>query len=138
MDRKGIVKQGQRIQIRGDASGDARDTRSILSDYDILKRAFSNAGAIVELQVPKANPPIRRRHNLVNAYCQNEAGQVRLYVYKSCPVTHDGMRLTALKKTGDYIEDDSKHYQHVTTAIGYGIVYEHNLSGAQKIGSSRR
>jgi PBSX family phage terminase large subunit len=135
---KGIVKPGQRILIRGDASGDARDTRSILSDYDILKRAFSNTGAIVELQVPKANPPIRRRHNLVNAYCQNEAGQVRLYVYKSCPVAHDGMRLTALKKTGDYIEDDSKHYQHVTTAIGYGIVYEHNLSGAQKIGSSRR
>lgn len=135
---KGIVKPGQRILIRGDASGDARDTRSILSDYDILKRAFSNAGAIVELQVPKANPPIRRRHNLVNAYCLNESGKHRLFVYNSCPVAHDGMRLTALKKTGDYVEDDSKHYQHVTTAIGYAVTYEHNNLGAQKIGSSRR
>jgi hypothetical protein len=135
---KGIVKPQQRIIIRGDASGEARDTRSIVSDYDILKRAFTNAGAIVELQVPLANPPIRRRHNLVNAYCLNEQGQHRLFVYKNCKVTHDGMRLTSLKKSGDYIEDDSKSYQHITTAIGYSVVYQHNLIGTQGVRSTTR
>lgn len=135
---KGIVKQGQRIIIRGDASGEARDTRSIVSDYDILKRAFTNAGAIVEMQVPLANPPIRRRHNLVNAYCLNEAGEHRLFVYKNCKVTHDGMRLTALKTSGDYIEDDSKSYQHITTAMGYSVVYQHNLIGFQGVRSTSR
>lgn len=135
---KGIVKPGQRIIIRGDASGEARDTRSIVSDYDILKRAFTNAGAIVEYQVPLANPPIRRRHNLMNAYCLNEQGHIRLYVYKNCKVTHDGMRLTALKKTGDYIEDDSKNYQHITTAMGYSVVYQHNLIGTQQVRSTNR
>lgn len=135
---KGIVKQGQRIIIRGDASGEARDTRSIVSDYDILKRAFTNAGAIVEMQVPLANPPIRRRHNLVNAYCLNEAGEHRLFVYKNCKVTHDGMRLTALKKSGDYLEDDSFHAQHITTAMGYSVVYQHNLIGFQGVRSTSR
>lgn len=135
---KGIVKQGQRILIRGDASGEARDTRSIVSDYDILKRAFTNAGAIVEMQVPLANPPIRRRHNLMNAYCLNEAGERRLFVYKNCKVTHDGMRLTALKKSGDYIEDDSYHAQHITTAMGYSVVYQHNLIGFQGVRSTAR
>jgi hypothetical protein len=136
----GFIRPGQKVIIRGDASGDARDTRSILSDYDIIKRAFSNAGAIVEMQVPKANPPIRRRHNLVNAYCLNEKGVNRLFVYKDCKVAHDGMRLTALKKSGDYVEDDgpSHPYQHITTAIGYSVVYEHNNIGSVMVGSSRR
>jgi hypothetical protein len=33
------------------------------------------------------------------------------------------MKLTSLKKGADYIEDDSKEYQHVTTSIGYRVVY---------------
>lgn len=137
---KGIVKYGQRIKVRGDASGGARDTRSIVSDYQILQRAFSNTGAIVELQVPQVNPPIRRRHNLVNAYCLNDMGDRRFFIYKNCKTAHDGMRLTALKKSGEYIEDDgpSHPYQHITTAIGYALVYEHNLIGAKQVESSRR
>lgn len=122
---KKVVTNGQKILIRGDATGGARDTRSILSDYDILQRAFSNAGAIVEMQVPKSNAPIRTRHNIVNAYCKNEAGEVRFFVYKKCKTVDQGMRLAALKKN-NYIEDDSKPYQHVTTAAGYAIIYEHN------------
>lgn len=135
---KPYLKPGTHIIIRGDASGEARDTRSVMSDYDILKRGFSNAGFRVDMQVPRANPPIRRRHNLVNGYCLNEKGQRRLFIYKSCPVAHDGMRLTALKKGGDMVEDDSKPYQHITTAIGYSVVYEHNALGTQLVGSSRR
>lgn len=135
---KGIHQHGCKLLIRGDASGDARDTRSILTDYDLIKKLFLNSGAIIEMQVPKSNPPIRKRHNLVNGYCLNVKGQRRLTVYKDAKVAHDGMRLTALKTNGDYIEDDSKSYQHVTTAIGYGIVYEHNNIGNAQVSSSRR
>ncbi|HNC40319.1 MAG TPA: phage terminase large subunit [Nitrosomonas sp.] len=135
---KGIVKQGQRIIIRGDASGDAKDTRSKLSDYDILRKKFAAVGAIVEFQVPRANPPVRRRHNLVNAYCLNDQGAIRLFVYEKAKTCHEGMRLTALKKGGDYIEDDSKPYQHVTTAIGYSVVYQHNLINTNQVYSSGR
>jgi len=73
------------------------------------------------LYVGLSNPPIRTRHNLVNSYCLNANGKRRLFVYEKAKTCDEGLRLTRLKPGGAYIEDDSKHYQHVTTAIGYGI-----------------
>ena len=70
-----------------------------------------------------SNPPIKTRHNIVNAYCLNHEKRIRFYIYKDAPVSDEGMRLVKLKKGGNYIEDDSKRYQHVTTAIGYGVHY---------------
>ena len=135
---RSYITHGARVLVHGDASGQARDTRSIVSDYDIIRRALANHGVNVTMEVPRENPPIRKRHNIVNAYCLNEAGARRLFIYNRCKVAHDGMRLSALKKSGDYIEDDSKPYQHITTAIGYSVVYEHNRLGTQAVGSSRR
>lgn len=135
---RGIFQKANKFIIHGDATGEARDTRSILSDYDIIKKFLQNGIIIHEMQVPRANPPVRTRHNRVNAYCLNEAGAVRLYVYKKAKTVHDGMRLTALKKGGDYVEDDSKPYQHVTTALGYGIVYDTNLIGLSRVSSNKR
>jgi hypothetical protein len=112
--------------IDGDATGAARSTKSKQSDYDIITKFMANyVGKHGRLRfkkkVPKSNPPIRKRHNIANAYCKNKAGQVRMFVYKNAPKLHEGMRLTALKKGGSYIEDDSKDYQHVTTAATYCI-----------------
>jgi hypothetical protein len=135
---RGIFKKSNRFIVHGDATGEARDTRSILSDYDIIRKFMQSIGVLHEIQVPRANPPVRTRHNRVNAYCLNEAGLTRLYIYKEAKTVHDGMRLTALKKGGDYVEDDSKPYQHVTTALGYGIVYDTNLIGIQKASSKRK
>ena len=127
---KGIFDHKNKIIIHGDATGQARDTRSIMSDYDLIKRFLNQHNIIYEMQVPRDNPPIRSRHNRVNAYCKNDLGQTRLSVYQGCGKIDEGFRLTALKKGGQYIEDDSKDYQHVTTAIGYGIIYDTNLTGA--------
>lgn len=113
--------------INGDATGKHKDTRSIHSDYDIIKKFLSNYrnkdgnNIKFEIRTPKSNPPIRKRHNLVNSYCENTLGERRLYVYKNAKTADEGLRLTALKKGGQYIEDDSKPYQHITTAIGYGL-----------------
>jgi hypothetical protein len=113
--------------LTGDASGKHNDTRSKKSDYGIIEKFFSNYQTEdnrpldFELKVSLGNPPIRARHNLVNAYCQNESGKIRLKVYKDAPTADKGLRLTQLKKGGKYIEDDSKEYQHISTAIGYGL-----------------
>jgi hypothetical protein len=53
---------------------------------------------------------------------RNAKGEVRLQVYKGCETLDKGFRLTHLKKGGQYLEDDSDFYQHVTTAAGYGIM----------------
>jgi hypothetical protein len=119
-----------RFRVFGDSSGKSRDTRSIKSDYDIIKEFLSNykrkdgSNLQFETLVPLANPPIRERHNLVNAQCQNALKEIKLFVYKDAAPLDEGLRLTKLKKGGNYIEDDSFRFQHVTTAVGYMIHYQ--------------
>jgi hypothetical protein len=113
--------------IYGDQTGEARHPAAKKSNYDIIVSFLANyrskTGHRVEFSrhLPKANPPIRERHNIVNGYCKNALGKTRLYVYRGAKVLDKGMRLTELKKGGQYIEDDSKPYQHVTTALGYHV-----------------
>lgn len=124
---RGLLDEPTRYRIFGDATGRSRDTRSKGSDYDIIRRFLSNYqgphGPVdFEMCVARSNPPIRTRHNKVNAYCKNSFGNHRLTIYKDCPTLDKGFRLTSLKKGGQYIEDDSKEFQHITTAAGYYIV----------------
>ena len=118
---RGIIVPGKAYELYGDASGKARHTSSTRSDYEIIKESFDRNGISYKYCVPLANPAIRTRHNTVNAYCRNALGQVRLYVH-NCPTVNDALRLTAFKKGGNIIEDDSKKYQHVGTALGYCLV----------------
>lgn len=119
------------FEIHGDATGGSRTTNSKWSNYDVINQFLNLYKSKVnpllkvnhKLLIPTQNPPIRERHNILNAYCKNAKGDVRLFIYKKCKTAHEGMRLTSLKKGAEYIEDDSKEYQHVTTAIGYRTVY---------------
>ena len=117
-----------KFYVCGDASGKNRDTRNKKSDYDIIKKFLDNyktkdgRSIVAEMLVPLANPALRSRHNRTNSYCENSLGERRLYVYEKCETVHEGMRLVQLKKGSDYIEDDTPAYQHVTTALGYGIM----------------
>lgn len=126
------------VIVHGDSTGGARDTRSIMSDYDLIQKFLANSNIKFEMQVPRSNPPVRNRHNRVNSYCCNDLGLVRLFVYDGAETVDEGLRLTALKKGGQYIEDDSKEFQHITTALGYGIVYDSNSKGLEKISSQRK
>jgi hypothetical protein len=124
----GILDHYTDYIIHGDATGASKSSKSKTSDYDIIKKYLSNYrgkhGRITfQMQVPKSNPPVRERHNTVNGLCRSQSGKTRLYVYKSCPTLHKGFKLTQLRKGGNYVEDDSKPYQHVTTAAGYGLHY---------------
>lgn len=140
----GVLDHNCRYIINGDATGKAKSSKSKKSDYDIINNYLSkyrrpDGEAIdYEIDVPSANPPIKTRHNLVNAYCRNAAGRVRLFVYKKCKMANKGMRMTALKPGAAYIEDDSKPYQHITTAIGYHIVsVDRNYKSTSGVRSNR-
>jgi len=129
MESRGYFKKYNRYIIHGDASGNAKDTRSFGTDYEIIEKFLANVTPRIafENRVPRRNPSIRDRHNCVNGYLQNALGKTKLFVYKNCPIVDEGFRLTMLKDRGQYLEDDSKHYQHCTTAIGYGVMYEAEL-----------
>jgi hypothetical protein len=120
---RGYFRSDWKYLICGDAAGKNRDTRSIKSDYEIIKGEFDRRGMDYQYLVPPANPPIRTRHNRVNAYCRNAAGQTRLWVYEKAKTLDEGLRLVKLKPGANYIEDDSAScpYQHCTTAAGYAV-----------------
>jgi len=121
LDHKGLLRTDWNYQICGDAAGKHRDTRGMRSDWDIILKELQNRNLNVAFKVPPANPGVRNRHNKVNAYCKNAEGQVRLFVYDKAPTVDEGLRLVKLKPGANYIEDDSKRYQHVTTALSYAI-----------------
>ena len=124
---RGLLDHEVPYVVYGDATGESRSANSKKSNYDIIITFLSmhrtrNGGRLdFSKQVPKSNPPVRERHNRVNAYCKNALGKTKLFVYENAKTLDKGMRLTELKKGGNYIEDDSKPYQHVTTALGYCV-----------------
>ena len=132
---RGLLRPDFNYIICGDAAGKHRDTRSLRSDYDIILKVLRDLNLNVEYQVPPANPPIRLRHNRVNAYCLNALGETRLYLYQGCATLDEGLRLTKLKPGANYIEDDSKRYQHCTTAAGYAVVMLTQQQQRQKQGT---
>lgn len=122
---RGIIHAVREYELDGDASGKNRSTNSNRSDYDIIRHRLDREGIRYAYKVRLSNPPIRSRHNLVNAYCNNALGQTRLFVH-NCKVADQGLRLTSLKKGASLIENDDKPYQHISTAIGYAIFRKHN------------
>jgi len=128
LDGRGFLMKDCMYYIRGDAAGRHRDTRGSKSDYDIIMKELDRRNIKYQYQVPPANPAVRDRHNRVNAMLCNALGERRMFVYKNCPVVDEGFRLTKLKPGANYVEDDSKHYQHCLTAVGYAVNFEYLLS----------
>lgn len=130
---RGMFEHETKYLCHGDASGKHKDTRSNLSDYEIIdkfmQRYITRNGNRLqyEREVPRANPEIRKRHNTVNAYLCNDLGQVRILVYPRAKTLREGLKLTRLRKGAEYVEDDSMYYQHITTALGYGVCW-HDLT----------
>lgn len=135
----GVLDEFLKVEVYGDASGGSNDTRSIETDYDIIESFLSNyviktgerkgQQIVFEMKVPRSNPPVRRRHNLVNAFFMNDNKEVRLYLYDKW--LDEGFRLTSFKKDSFMIEDDSLPQQHATTAIGYMIDYDINRDSGE-------
>lgn len=148
MANDGLFEHGNSFRVFGDASGKNNDTRSIKTDYTIIEKFLSNyqrknqSYLQFELCIPTKNPPIRKRHNLVNGKCENANGATRFYIYKTAPICHESMIKTSFKKGSNYLEDDGgKHpYQHIGTAIGYYLVENERLieNSDSKVVFSRR
>ena len=140
---RGIFDYETPFLIHGDATGDHGDTRNNLSDYELIDRWMlryrrANGTALhFKREVPHSNPPVRKRHNVVNAYLRNALGEVRVLFYPRVKTLREGMRLVKLKKGAEYDEDDTKYYQHVTTALGYGICW-YDMYANRKRSTARR
>jgi hypothetical protein len=147
MEARGLLDFPNRYIINGDCNGRNNDTRSPRSDYDIIMKFLKNRVVkykdqrgrtltrrmAVSLNVPKSNPRLRDRHNRMNGLFRNARGEVSIHLYAGCDMLDKGFQLTALKKGGQYLEDDSFEFQHVTTAAGYGVC---STKAAEELGSA--
>jgi hypothetical protein len=125
MLNRGLFDHNTKYRIHGDSSGYAKHASSnSYCDYDIIKRMLEQYHRKIDFKLVasrESNPGVKQRHNTVNAYLKNGLNQIRIYVYGKCKVLNEGFKLTRLLDRATYTEDDSKSYQHVTTAAGYGI-----------------
>lgn len=128
---KGLLKKTWHYTLDGDASGRHRDTRYNRSDYEIIEKYMASRDLVFENLVPGRNPPVRKRHILVNGQLKNAIGDTHIKITDNCKVLIKGLRLTKLKKGGSYIEDDSDEYQHITTAMAYAVtrIIDEPISG---------
>lgn len=110
------------INVCADATGSHRDTRGVRDDITIIRDYLSNLSKRIsfKMMVPRSNPPIRTRHNLVNSYLCNANGVRRLFISPNCETVVKGLRLTKLMENGSYKEVEI-YSQHVTTALGYAL-----------------
>ncbi len=122
------------IIINGDASGDNRSTKSLYTDYTIIKNVLKEHGyENVKVKIRDFNPPIMRRIQAFNARVRNAVGQIRLFVDPKCKwFLHNIYNLKF--KEGTSIVDvpthhqikkdrDSKFLEHIFDAGSYLVEY---------------
>lgn len=125
-----LDKPFPRFRFFGDATGRHGDTRSNKSDWDLIENFIANYKPKVdhrsrceyEIEVPRSNPAIKARHNLVNNLCLNASStgiRTRLLVYEDAKDVAKGFKLTKLVEGANLKEDDNLREQHITTACGY-------------------
>jgi hypothetical protein len=120
-----FVKHGNKhVIVYGDPAGQAGAKHGQSSDYSEMKSVLLKEGWKVSERVTPAAPAIKDRQNSVRRRICTAAGKRTLFVNPNkCPYTHKGLSTVQFKEGSTFLEADSD-YQHITTAIGYGIHYE--------------
>lgn len=138
---RGMFDLPVKFEIYGDATGRSGSSKSKYSDYEIiedfLKKVRTKTGQPLsyELLVPRSNPPVRERHNIMNRYFHNANDRRRLFVYEKAKTLHTGFQLVSLAKGADYIENQDIEGQDITTAAGYRVVYKEKNKMTMRAGN---
>ena len=125
------------VEVFGDASGRARDTRSHTSDYDQINEILGSHYRDVTVRVPLRNPAVRTRLNTVNARLRNTQGEVKHTMHPRCKtLTKDRARAKLLSGTSD-LDKRNKHLTHASDADDYRLCELFPLEGpAVRVASS--
>jgi len=113
------------VVIYGDASGAAQQTGG-MSDYEMVKEHFAIHSSLkVEYRIPKANPNVRERINLMNAKLRSARGDIGLMVDKKCrELIQDFEQVCYKGDTGQIDKDRDRMRTHVSDALGYLVWQE--------------
>lgn len=124
-------------KVYGDYSGTFRSTRSRSTDYDIIKQYLP--GADIRIQ---PNPAVTDRINAMNWRLCNKEGKRRLLVDPKCLNVRADFKKAKFKEGTRDEDKNLEKYDgknpiqaliHISSAIGYYIVYEYSLKGKPEI-----
>jgi len=123
MTHSGITRRG--IAVYGDASGNSTHTTGS-SDYQIMRDFFrSNGRAPVEFRVPKSNPQVRDRVNLMNAKLRPASGSIQLFVHERCKELIKDFEQVAYKEDSNQVDKErDRSRTHLSDALGYLVWHE--------------
>jgi hypothetical protein len=119
--------KNKEIRIYGDVSGHAGQGHAgAISNYQEIRAVLLQAGFTnVQFRIPAENPPLKFRHNAVNAKVNTYSGVRSLLVNpQKCPTVDAGMLTAQFVKGSTELENDSNPTQHVTTGLGYFIAFD--------------
>jgi hypothetical protein len=113
------------IVIYGDATGAKRQT-SGTSDHQMVRSFFSERSARpVRYRIPRSNPEVNQRVNLVNAMLRSAEGSTRLRISARCKELIMDLEQVCYKPGGTVIDKDKDPRRtHLSDALGYLIWQE--------------
>ena len=108
------------VVVYGDAAGAHAQTTGA-SDYDVIKETFRVAAATrVSYEVPKANPSVRERINLMNSRLRTASGAIGLVVDPKCKeLIRDFEEVSYKEDSGQIDKDRDRLRTHLSDALGY-------------------
>jgi len=115
----------QGVIVYGDATGHRMQT-SGTNDYEVVRNYFRReAYPNVDYRVPRSNPPVRERVELVNAKLRSAAGEIRMYVERRCrELIRDFEEVSYRQETTIIDKDKNPKRTHLSDALGYLVWQE--------------
>jgi hypothetical protein len=122
---KRFPKHQADIVVYGDASGNQRQTTG-LSDFQMVRDYFSvHTTTDVKYRVPKSNPSVRDRVNLVNRTMLTAGGDIHLAVDPKCKELIKDLEQVCFKaETNEIDKTRDRQRTHASDALGYLIWQE--------------
>ncbi len=116
----------RKVIVYGDASGSTAHTVTGRSDYHLIREFFRGLPDFrLELHVPRANPTVRDRVNVVNARFMNAAGRRSLFVDPRCRELIADLEQVSYKPGSSQLDKESDPARtHTSDALGYYLWYE--------------
>jgi hypothetical protein len=113
------------IIVYGDASGYKAQTTGS-SDYSIIKDHFRiNSSSAVHYNVPRANPSVRERINLMNSKLKSASGTITVLVDRKCKELIRDFEQVCYKADSNQIDKDRDRLRtHMSDALGYLVWQE--------------
>jgi hypothetical protein len=106
--------------VYGDASGFHEQTTGA-SDYEIIREHLSiHTSAPVTYRVPRSNPSVRERTNLMNSKLQSASGEIGILVDPKCKELIKDFEQVSFKEDSNHIDKDRDRLRtHLSDALGY-------------------